>query len=184
MEQKSWFNYLSARLLRCNVVRYTISGVCTPFFFVAEFAVGWPVARLDPPSFTPFPEADTPTLCIDSLPRVGRNRVEALPSFVASPSAELGMVSRTRNSLELVLGPADMFPFPFPFPFLSEWPFIATDWILEGDITPCNASGTSAEDGGANIDKAPVEAASIVGAKAAVVPLLIALAVSDWARGV
>jgi len=87
------------------------------------------------------------------------------------------MVSRTRNSLELVLGPADMFPFPFPFPipFLSEWPFISTDWILEGDITPCNASGTSADDGGANIDKAPVGAGSTAGARPEAAPFLIAL---------
>lgn len=156
----------------------TISGVCTPFFLAAEFAIGGPVARLDPPSLTPFPEAETPTLCIDSLPLVGRNRVEALPSLVASPSAELGIVSRTRSSLELVLGPAEIFPFPFPFPFLSEWPFISTDWILEGDITPCSASGTSADDGGAKIDRAPEGPASIVGARPEAGPFLIALDIS------
>jgi len=77
-----------------------------------------PVAVLaPPPTFTPFPEAETPVLWVDSLPLVGLNR-EARPSEASltnSPSIAvlvppvvvvvpvLGIVNLTLSSLELVL---------------------------------------------------------------------------------
>jgi hypothetical protein len=127
--------------------RPTGSGVGMPFFLVAEFAVGGPVGLAGPPTLTCLPEADTPVLWVDSLPRVGRRRVEASPEVGrGSPSAELGIVSLTRSSRELVLGPADTFPLPIPFPFAltlplersfeCPLPLMATDLALEGDIMP------------------------------------------------
>ena len=106
----------------------TISLGSAPFFLVTE--VEGPVAVLaPPPTFTPFPEAETPVLWVDSLPLVGLNR-EARPSEVSltnSPSIAvlvppvvvvvvvpvLGIVNLTLSSLELVLvlGPALISPF-------------------------------------------------------------------------
>jgi hypothetical protein len=63
-------------------------------------------------------------------------------------------------------------------------PFISTDWILEGDMTPCSASGTSEEEGGANMDSAPDVPISSVEGRADPVPFaLIGLVVSICGEG-
>jgi hypothetical protein len=138
------------------------------------------VVLAPPPTLTPFPEADTPVLWVDSLPLVGRN-LEARPSEASlsnSPSIPvltpllvvvlvpvLGIVNLTLNSLELVfvLGPALISPFVCPFVLTR---------AFDGEITSWRASGKSADRGGANIESAPEGPISVgLAGKAEDVPL-------------
>jgi hypothetical protein len=163
----------------CRMTRLTTSLALAPLFLVVK--VGGPVTptRAPPPTLTPFPEADTPVLCVPSFPLVGRRRVEAeadvdaIPSaaslIILSPSpvpfplpfplAVVGIVSRTRSSLPPLCPLVLVLALTLPLRAASG---CRDEEATGGLMTPCNASGRSADTGGAKIDNAPVGAGVVV----------------------
>lgn len=78
------------------------------------------VTLTPPPTLTPLPDALTPVLCNESLPRVGRNRVEAGPSAASLtrfgpstplPSCVTFNLTLSSRPLPFAIG-VDAFPFP------------------------------------------------------------------------
>lgn len=141
------------------------------FLVADETAVlGVAVVTLAPlPTLTPFPDADIPDFCNESLPLVGLSLLVANPSAGPSPSAPFASIdvvgvdtfNRTLNSL----------PDPVPFaegvevaPLVRAGVLVLGPGVelvgrvfdLEFPITLCNASGNVDEAGGANIDRAPL----------------------------